>query len=159
MDRSSVTILISLFVWLAAVTSFLVMTRYLITKLTGLFHERMRGAMESAEHIIRTGRAPSEWSRAVVALDPWPYHLGTLVGIAPKSSKDPKCLYLRRLELLIGFFGESSFVQGTDTRDILLSELRTRHTEWLEADSRIFLSEGDSDQSLPTSHLHEGHKP
>ncbi len=130
MDRESLVIWGSLLVWLGAITLFLAMMRSLLARYTRLFHARTRAYLESAEFIVRTGRAPPAWHQRWLATDPWSHRRWIPWGRPDPGAGDRQQLCLSRLEHLIRFFERSPVVQGADTRALLLTELRTQYQCW-----------------------------
>ncbi len=130
MDQESLVIWGSLLVWLGAITVFLFMMRSLLARLSRLFHTRMRDSLEAAELIIRTGQAPPAWQQKTLPTDPWSHHLQAAWDCLGTAETDWQALCLRRLEQLIRFYESSPVVQGADTRDLLLGELRARYEHW-----------------------------
>jgi hypothetical protein len=83
------------------------------------------------EEIVTTGQAPARWRL------PYERRLQRLrlePGQAEKASRlerDAVRDYVRRLDGLVGYIQSSSLVDSEETRETLLSELRSARARWL----------------------------
>ncbi len=150
MDRESLVIWGSLLAWLGGTTLFLVMMRSLLARLSRVFHTRMRTSLEAAEFIIRTGQAPPAWQQRLLPTDPWSSHLQAVWDCLGTATWNRQALCLSRLEHLIHFFESSPVVQGTETRTLLLAELRAQYEHWRQHGVSI-APEPEAGDDLPTS--------
>lgn len=148
MDRDTLVIWVSLLIWVGGISLFLVMMRSLLARYTRLFHSRMRTSLETAEFVIRTGQAPPAWQQLLLPTDPWRNHLLAPWYRFTSEEMDLQLLCQSRMDDLIRFFESSPVVQGTETRSLLLAELRARREHWQQHGVSI-APESKAEDSLP----------
>jgi hypothetical protein len=110
-------LLLALVVFLAA---FVLICLGAIWVLQRSIQGKIEGQFRAAEAIVSHHRIPEAWLKRS-RIRP---------GASPRAEDRAKALYLKKLDAMIGYFCSCPFVNGEESREVLLEELGAVRNAW-----------------------------